>query len=215
MLNDNQKSTKTFFTLIFLPLLISAVWEKILSPLFDRALEGILAISNSLFTGISNRIYTNISYGVKDSYSPIVCSLLFGALCAITLISLSNSYELYQSAHLDVPSDNDPNSKADLNEDDQESSLFQFHKSRFLFTFSILFAIVAHLFVLVYLIKQSYVDETAQKLTNNIEIVSPYISDLEYKRLKSEFYSMHSRSDYDDLITKLETIGSENHLNLK
>ncbi len=80
---------------------------------------------------------------------------------------------------------------------------------------SVVFAVIARLFALTFLIQQSYVTETALKLTNNIEIVSPYVSDLEYKQLKSEFHSMQSRSDYDNLVFKLDSIGSENHLRLK
>jgi hypothetical protein len=84
-----------------------------------------------------------------------------------------------------------------------------------LFLPSVVFAVIARLFALTFLIQQSYVTETALKLTNNIEIVSPYVSDLEYKQLKSEFHSMQSRSDYDNLVFKLDSIGSENHLRLK
>lgn len=212
-MNDNKKPLNPFVSLIFLPLLISAVWEKIASPLFDHALEGILSISNSLFTSISNHIYTEISKGTMDRYSPVVCSCLFGAFCAATLLSLSNSYTLYQSTLLDTPSDNDLKNDPDV--DKKELALYQFAKYKFLFSSSIVLAVIAHLFAFTFLIQQSYVTETALKLTNNIEIVSPYVSDLEYRQLKSEFYSMHSRSDYDNLVFKLETIGSEHHLRLK
>ncbi len=212
-MNDNKKSLNPFVSLIFLPLLISAVWEKILSPLFDRVLEGILSISNSLFTSISNHIYTEISNGVMDRYSSVVCSCLFGAFCAVTLFSLSNSYELYQSTLLDTSSDDA--SKNDSDDNEQELTLYQFAKYKFLFSSSIIFAVIAHLFCLAFLTQQSYVTETALKLTNNIEIVSPYVSDLEYRQLKSEFHSMQSRSDYDNLVLKLDSIGSENHLRLK
>lgn len=212
-MNQNRKPLNPFISLIFLPLLISAIWEKILSPLFDRVLESVLSISNSLFTSISNHIYTEISNGVMDRYSPVVCSCLFGAFCAVTLISLSNSYALYQSTLLDTPSDNDL--KNDPNIDEKEHTLYQFAKHKFLFCSSIIIAVIAHLFALTFLIQQSYVTETALKLTNDIEIISPYISDLEYKQLKSDFHSMQSRFDYDNLVLRLETIGSENHLRLK
>lgn len=212
-MNQNKKPLNPFISLIFLPLLISAIWEKILSPLFDRVLESVLSISNSLFTSISNHIYTEISNGVMDRYSPVVCSCLFGAFCAVTLFSLSNSYMLYQSTLLDTPSDN--GLRNDPNVDEKENALYQFSKHKFLFYFSIIIAVIAHLSALTFLIQQSYVTETALKLTNDIEIVSPYISDLEYKQLKSDFHSMQSRFDYDNLVLRLETIGSENHLRLK
>ena len=59
-----------------------------------------------------------------------------------------------------------------------------------------------------------YVNKTVTALTNNIEIVSPYISDLEYKKLKSAFHLMNSRADYDSLCDSLNKIADENQLQL-
>ena len=52
-------------------------------------------------------------------------------------------------------------------------------------------------------------------LTSNIEIVSPYISDLEYKYLKSKFHSMENRDDYNNLISELTVLGESYSLKLK
>lgn len=50
---------------------------------------------------------------------------------------------------------------------------------------------------------------------DDIEIISPYISDLEYKTLKSEFYQMDSKTDYNHLIEQIENILDDNGLTAK
>ena len=49
----------------------------------------------------------------------------------------------------------------------------------------------------------------------NIEIVAPYISDQEYKQLKSDFFTIKSKSDYDNLQKALNMISEEHQLDLK
>lgn len=56
---------------------------------------------------------------------------------------------------------------------------------------------------------------TARDTVNNIEIVAPYINDIEYKQLRSAFFQMDSKSDYQNLIYKLESIAEEYSLQLK
>ena len=43
----------------------------------------------------------------------------------------------------------------------------------------------------------NFVNLNITKLTNNIEIIAPYIGDQEYKILKSNYHSISSRSDFD------------------
>ena len=50
---------------------------------------------------------------------------------------------------------------------------------------------------------------------NNIEIVSPHIGDIEYKMLKSKFYSMRSRADFDNFNLLLEEYSSGFEVQLK
>lgn len=49
----------------------------------------------------------------------------------------------------------------------------------------------------------------------NIEIVSPYISDQEYKQLKSDFFLIKTKDDYDNLQKELEIISENNQVDLK
>lgn len=50
----------------------------------------------------------------------------------------------------------------------------------------------------------------ARRTLQNIEIVSPYITDIEYKQLKSDFYLIDSKADYIALSEKLEHLMDSN-----
>lgn len=52
-------------------------------------------------------------------------------------------------------------------------------------------------------------------MTYNIEIVSPYVSDFEYKKLKSDFYSMNTYDEYAAIKLTLNKIAEDNNLTLK
>lgn len=93
-----------------------------------------------------------------------------------------------------------------------KAHLFRSKKLRIL-AFSCLIPIFTLFFMVA--VQTIYVNKTVTALTNNIEIVSPYISDLEYKKLKSAFHLMNSRADYDSLCDSLNKIADENQLQLK
>ena len=60
-----------------------------------------------------------------------------------------------------------------------------------------------------------YVNTLTTNTLANIEIISPHISDIEYKQLKSNFYSIESKADYDALMKSISNIANNNHLQLK
>ena len=60
-----------------------------------------------------------------------------------------------------------------------------------------------------------FVNEKIVAMTNNIEIVSPYISDIEYKQLKSDFHTIKCSYDYDELMQKLQHIAEMHSITLK
>ena len=52
-------------------------------------------------------------------------------------------------------------------------------------------------------------------IENNIEIVSPYVSDVQYKELKSDFYSMKNIDDLNKLTTTLQSISEKHSIDLQ
>lgn len=62
---------------------------------------------------------------------------------------------------------------------------------------------------------QIYISGISSRTLSNIEIVSPYVSDNEYKQFKSDFYTINGKSDYDVLYEKLDSVAKSNSLKLK
>ena len=79
---------------------------------------------------------------------------------------------------------------------------------------SFFFTIIYIVFIL-FLLTTNFINKTITRTTNNIEIVSPYITDNEYKKLKSDFHSMKNSIDYKELTQNLESIAKENAIKLK
>ena len=54
--------------------------------------------------------------------------------------------------------------------------------------------------------RASFINRSITKSLNNIEILSPFISDYNYKMLKSKFHLIKSKSDYDALNSEIEDL---------
>lgn len=63
--------------------------------------------------------------------------------------------------------------------------------------------------------RQAFINNKITKVTNNIEIISPYINDTDYKILKSEFYSINSADDYKKLTNKISDFADSHSIVLK
>lgn len=103
----------------------------------------------------------------------------------------------------------------DLSRDIKAIKLQEVNKFRQLCNASSVMTYVFILFLYFVLATSAYVNSSITKLTNNIEIVSPYITDFEYKHLKSSFHSMKNRNDYDLLNDSLREISIQHGIHLK
>lgn len=72
------------------------------------------------------------------------------------------------------------------------------------------FFILAYNFLIV-----TIASDTARNTITNIEIVAPYITDVKYKQLRSDFFQVDSKSDYESLVEDITAIAEENNLQLK
>ncbi len=72
------------------------------------------------------------------------------------------------------------------------------------------FLIIAYNFFIV-----AIASNIAQDTLNNIDIVAPYVSDIEYRQLRSDFFQMDSKTDYENIVEELTSIAEENELQLK
>ena len=88
-------------------------------------------------------------------------------------------------------------------------------KKRFQFWIVLFVSIIVSLSSIWISLQSNYIFSVQVTTLNNIEIVSPYISSLEYKRLRASFYSMNSRDDYNDLVSKIEHHAQKYNISLK
>lgn len=88
-------------------------------------------------------------------------------------------------------------------EEKKKISLFSFPTSFYLFCFLIVYSDMCINLAAYHI---------AQRTLSNIEIVAPYISDKEYKILKSDFYLIDSKNDYLDLTSRITLIMEQNDL---
>lgn len=63
--------------------------------------------------------------------------------------------------------------------------------------------------------RASFIFATQTHTLNNIEIVAPYITSQEYKKLKSNYYSIQTKDDYDELSQTIKSIAQDNKLTLQ
>lgn len=88
------------------------------------------------------------------------------------------------------------------------------HNSRrLLYVFDAFLLVIYIVFMLVHIADGVY-HEMAISMSANIEIVSPYISDNDYKILRSDFLSIRSKEDYKLLNNLLHSIAEDESLRL-
>lgn len=72
-----------------------------------------------------------------------------------------------------------------------------------------------YFFMFLFLMLTNFINKSITKMMCNIEILSAYISNDIYKRLKSSFFSIDSKKDYDKLWSFMETLASGKNVRLK
>lgn len=78
---------------------------------------------------------------------------------------------------------------------------------------SIFFLRIIYIFVFTFIyFSNTFAHQTSKQTLRNIDIVAPYISDIEYKTLKSNFYRMDSKDDYIALTNQIQLIMDEYEL---
>lgn len=207
-------------TLILIPLLITALWEKLLGPLFDIFINWLSAFGGEFMQAFIDLIYTYVATGRPvDTSRHLFMILASFILLELTRISSKNikSYKnlVTRQNELTNPTENKPMipAKKELTDSEKINDLVKHAKiySWFGMTISICYWVM----YFVFMTSVGYINNTITKLTNNIEIVAPYIEDSEYKLLKSSFYSMDSADDYQSLVTELNRIAEINGIKLK
>lgn len=243
MNNKNSIKNKLLSTESIPTLIISTILAFIVGKVFDPILTYFYAIFLNIGGGfikyISDSTYRQISNGFSEQSSMLVLYILylsawgaFGYISSSLHIAhklyINHINELEQKLNLgqNIPVEGSDGFEISCNEQIQDStennkneiqseinSLRNKVKKDFFIT--ILPLIACMLFLMFTYSKTSFINKKITVLTNNIDIVSPYISDSEYKKLKSDFHSINDSDDYFSLLSRLNAIADKNSIKLK
>ncbi len=234
---------KTLYTAI-LGAFLAFIIGKLFDPLFEYLFSIFLSIGGSFINAIADSTFQKISDGFSDQTSLLLLYIIYLA-CFTYLVSefislkrlFHNSANMPQSPEEKKPSTPEVYNFKDLSVEELKQIIsetshtmedlsqrlehsekatnrrkridtIQYIAARCIFIFLI--------FMLFFLYSRNvFITQKITVITNNIEIVSPYISDFEYKQLKSCFHSIQNGEDYEALNLTLKSIAESNSITLK
>lgn len=199
-----------------LAFIFGAVATGLISKLIaDPVGDAILSISktapHAVAETIMNHFCAMLPYYEKHSLINLVGSIAIGFTGGIIL------YMMISEGKKNLPTYED---EFDETEDDQDENISEVTEALWtsldiLFTafvkwvkkyFSIVFLWFVFCILNLSFIRSAVVTDIATETIRKIEIVSPYVSDLEYKQMKSDFYLIENWDDYDQLDKRIDSI---------
>ena len=216
-LDKKEPFQNTIVGILLLGIIGSALWEKVISPLSTFLFLKISNLLSVLFTDWNNSLYTKISNSYYDRASVsmflFVYGLVFGVFFALSLKSTPLFKKLTVLLTLDK---NDEDDTLPEIQKSSTSSTSVKKKQNIVANFcTYLTVLILFIFVAFNAGEISYTEYTKSAILSNLEIVSPYIEDNEYKTLKSNFHSMDCEDDFINLVQELSEIATEYNLELK
>lgn len=201
--NYLKKNNKSFFKSTIIGMIVvgalgSGLWSNICTPIFEFLSAQLSDIIPLISKNMMNGTYVKVSKGLHEDYS---LQMYMGFM----VILMSAYLILWKRISLEDTIQNADTSKI-------RNSLRSFFNSK---KFVLFMTVFAWIFCIFSIGESIYINSTITQTLNNIEIVSPYINDEEYKYLKSKFYSIKGTSDYDKLVEELNAIAKENNIILK
>lgn len=238
-----MKTSKAIFSL-FGGAVLAFLIEKALSPVLEFLYSQFLKTGTLFINNFSDSVYQSISNGFSDQSSitvlhllviVIYCGLLFFFFFIDNLSKSSfqeydemlkrldkehNLLSSYCVAKLEseAPKENPSDLINEiLQMKEHVKTLYEDSKKsakRFILFFRISILLLICLLFFVYG-REIFINSAITRVTCNIEIVSPYVSDSEYQKLKSDFYQIKNESDFNNLCDKIDTIADTHSLHLK
>lgn len=191
---------KTILSYIIIPLMVglvgSAMYDYLIAPLSSLLIESLSKYSSK----ISNYIYGQIPYGAED-----LAVLIPIRFCVLALYFLSVLmfifYKRFPMKYSFVPRN-------------RAEQVYVKLRSRRLLSCSVLFLTIA-IMMTVSVEVLTYTSYTKTTVLQNIEIISPYISDVQYKKLRSDFYLIQNKHDFELVTNNIQSFASQNSITLK
>lgn len=213
---------------------IGFIITEISKPLLGYLYSLFLNFGGDLITSFSNSTYREISNGYAEQTDfSILCIVYYISLVGFMYIS---SYETntYQSRNKmiseltmqpDIIDKQNTESNKKIQAHPSSSTYNQLSNKKIRrklelwnkasFISSLIYIFMYLVFSIFIIGRTTFIIGKITSMTNNIEIVSPYISNQKYKELKSSFHSIETKEDYIQLMDTLSSIASKYSLELK
>lgn len=243
-MNNKQPIRNKLFSVESIPaLIIGTIIAFLVGKIFDPILTYLYSIFLNIGGGfikyISDSTYLQISNGFSEQSSMLALYMLYLAswgfigyimssfqiankLYMNQINDLEQKLNMKHSITVENPDSSEINSIELMQESIEDtknsiqSEINSMRKKRKKEFSMVIIVLSLGLMLLVFAYtKASFINKETTILTNNIEIVSPYITDSFYKKLKSDFHSMKNSDDYNNLVTTLTDIANENSIILK
>lgn len=200
--------------------IIALIIAKIMEPIFANIFSFVLNLGGSFITYIENSTYREISYGYSEQSASSTFYLVYLSIYCFIGILFGDSIKGYlafknKQKHFATPDTMTATEDAILSELSIQTKNKERKRINISYLFIFIFLASALILLMFFYGRSSFIRDKTIALTNNIEIVSPYVSDIEYKQLKSKFHSIETQSDYEALIEELKSIAEEHSLKLK
>ena len=187
----------------------SGVWEYILKPLFSNGVDFILDLSTLGIETFKNSVYEEISQGFSEKNSIKIYNLFITLLMGSFVIFFLLMFDRIKAIKEKLILTENTEEKKEKKNIELEVSNIEIKLRIFIFLTSCFFLIL-----LIYTKKLDYINNSIIYYTKLKDITSPYVSDLELKKITSNFAQIKNKNDYVSLINKLHSISEENNLKI-
>lgn len=163
----------------------SGFWEKILSPFLTFAFGKIINLLSNLSSTYSDNLYTSIANSIfSNTNSKLFAYQILGVILLIIFVFISNV----------------------LSERKVDYMKALLHFAIFLAALLILFMYFSS--------RLSYIHKASTNSHINLEIIRPYIGEQKYLELRSSFFQIKTKKDFDIFEEKINNHSKDKNLNL-
>ena len=219
---DNNKKifSKTSIYAAIVGALLAFIVGKLFNPIFEFVFSLFLNIGGGFVQLISDATYKQISDGFSEQGTGVLMYVL-NVVAVSAANFLREVFKNFCDKMINIIESKNANETQILPDKSNTSTRNKDAKLPTVKTVkryykALLFCTYFLVAILVFVYMQyAFVNAKIISSTNNIEIVSPFVSDQEYRQLKSEFHLIQNSNDYEKLYDKLQDIADKNDIKLK
>lgn len=223
MVKKNSNFPYDMFVGIATSVISALILSWVITPLSNWLFPKVLQIASKFSGTFEDYVYKRAAHITVESSSTLTLIVAYMTLSYVIwivyYISLRAKERVYDLSDelIDILQPDKPDTEtadisleAEIKESERKKKRVK--RIHILFSLSLFIGVLTASFMIML---QIYVSSISSKTLKRIDIVAPYISDQEYKQLKSDFFMIENKSDYDNLQKNINAIFEVNQLDLK